>query len=188
MMKKNVSATIVLLGMVAVLVSCFTRPPTGKKPESGSSPAAAGAICETVPQPASAATEPTPAPVKPAPELTEKPLVAKPPMAQPAGESAKPVAAAPKSLPRMWDFGSENCIPCKTMMGILTPMMKEFAGKVDVRIVNVYQEQALASQYRIQIIPTQVFMDTTGKELFRHVGVLTRDSILAKFNQFGFTK
>lgn len=187
-MKKNLSAFIVLLGMVAILVSCFTRPPTGKKTESGSLPSAAGAICETVPQPASAATEPTPVPVKPAPELTEKPPLAKPSTAQPAGESAKPVAVAPKSLPRMWDFGSENCIPCKTMMGILTPMMKEFAGKVDVRIVNVYQEQALASQYRIQIIPTQVFMDTTGKELFRHVGVLTRDSILAKLNQFGFAK
>ena len=73
-------------------------------------------------------------------------------------------------------------------MGILNPMMKEFAGKVDVRIVNVYQEQALASQYRIQIIPTQVFMDTTGKELYRHVGAIPRDSILLKFREFGFTK
>jgi thioredoxin 1 len=74
------------------------------------------------------------------------------------------------------------------MMGILNPMMKEFAGRVDVRIINVYEEKALASQYRIQIIPTQVFMDTTGKELFRHVGVFTRDSIVGKFRQFGFVK
>jgi thioredoxin 1 len=187
-MKRNLSAIIVLLGMVAVLVSCFTRPPTEKKAESGSAPAAAGAICETVPQPTSAAAEPPPAPAKPASEPAEKPPVAKPSLPQPAGESAKPVAVAPKSLPRMWDFGSENCIPCKTMMGILTPMMKEFAGKVDVRIVNVYQEQALASQYRIQIIPTQVFIDTTGKELYRHVGVFPRDSIVGRFKQFGFTK
>ena len=187
-MKKNLSATMVLLGMVAVLVSCFTRPPSEKKPESKPLAAAAGAICETVPQPASSATDSTPAPVKPAPELAERPPVAKARVVQPAGDSVKPVAVAPKSLPRMWDFGSENCIPCKTMMGILNPMMPEFAGKVDVRIINVYQEQALASQYRIQIIPTQVFMDTTGRELFRHIGVLTRDSILLKFKQFGFTR
>jgi len=88
----------------------------------------------------------------------------------------------------MWDFGSENCMPCKTMMGILNPMIPEFAGRVDVRIINVYQEKALASQYRIQIIPTQVFTDTAGRELFRHIGVLTRDSILLKFREFGFTK
>jgi hypothetical protein len=44
-MKRNLSAVIVLLGMVAVLVSCFTRPPAAKKTESGSLSAAAGAIC-----------------------------------------------------------------------------------------------------------------------------------------------
>jgi len=67
-------------------------------------------------------------------------------------------------------------------------MMKEFAGKVDVRIVNVYSEPALAKEHRIQIIPTQVFMDTLGKEVFRHIGVLTRDSILLKFQEYGFNR
>jgi len=164
-----------------------------------------GAICETVPvqvqAPAAAAESTTRSPAEGA---TKKKATKEPPAesksvreTMPARQTAeKPVPSTSeqavatvtrtKSLPRMWDFGSENCIPCKTMLGILNPMMKEFAGKVDVRIINVYQEQALASQYRIQIIPTQIFMDTTGKELFRHVGVFTRDSIVSKFKQFGF--
>ena len=123
------------------------------------------------------------------PRLEGKPArETRPAKAPPDGE--KPLAAAekPTSLPRMWDFGSENCIPCKTMMGILNPMMSEFAGRVDVRIVNVYQDQALARQCGIQIIPTQIFMDAAGKELYRHVGVYPRDSILTKFKQFGFVK
>jgi thioredoxin 1 len=99
-------------------------------------------------------------------------------------------ATPPKSgaLPRLWDFGSDNCIPCKMMMPILDTLAREYAGKVDVRIINVYKEQALASQHRIQIIPTQVFIDPTGKELYRHVGFFPRDSILMRFKQFGFEK
>ncbi|MEO0107767.1 MAG: thioredoxin family protein [candidate division WOR-3 bacterium] len=94
--------------------------------------------------------------------------------------------AAPRQLPKLWDFGAERCIPCKTMASILNPMMQEFAGRVEIRMIDVYSEQALASKYRIMIIPTQVFMDTLGRELWRHVGVLSRDSILLKFREFGF--
>jgi thioredoxin 1 len=185
---------LLVLGMtcLAWYLSCGSGSPKATAQSAKPDSTVAGAICETIPQPASAAAEPAPAPAKPASEPTEKPPapVAKPPAAQLAGESEKPVAtvARPKALPRLWDFGSETCIPCKTMYAILTPMMKEHEGKVDIRIINVYQEQSLAGQYRIQIIPTQVFMDTAGKEVYRHVGVLPRDSILTKFRQLGFTR
>jgi thiol-disulfide isomerase/thioredoxin len=189
-----------VLGMAGILISCSTRPPSEKKIESKPLASAAGAICETMPTSgASAVAEPAvaPAPAKrdtaEAKTETEAPATARADSAKPdksQSAAAKPAVGVerPMSLPRMWDFGSEKCIPCKTMMGILTPMMSEYAGKVDIRIINVYEEQALASQYRIQIIPTQVFLDTTGRELWRHIGVLTRDSILLRFKEYGFTK
>jgi thioredoxin 1 len=97
-----------------------------------------------------------------------------------------PVAEKPRELPKMWDFGSENCIPCKTMKGILDPMMVEYKGKVDIRIINVYEDKERTQQFRIVTIPTQVFIDADGKELFRHIGVYPRDSIEARFKQYGF--
>jgi len=109
------------------------------------------------------------------------------PVKQAAAPKPKPepteVAEKPKELPKMWDFGSEKCIPCKTMLEILTPMMADYKGKVDIRIINVYEETELTKQYRISVIPTQVFIDATGKELFRHIGVYPRDSIEAKFRE-----
>jgi len=92
----------------------------------------------------------------------------------------------PKELPKMWDFGSEKCIPCKTMLEILTPMMADYQGKVDIRIINVYEDKERTQQFHIVTIPTQVFIDAQGKELFRHVGVYPRDSIEARFKQYGF--
>lgn len=106
----------------------------------------------------------------------------------PAAVPKKPVSAGPvtAALPRLWEFGRGTCVPCKTMKGILDPMMTEFAGKVEVRIISIDDEPALTKQYRIMTIPTQVFIDSTGNEVFRHVGVFPRDSIVAKFKEFGW--
>ncbi len=89
-------------------------------------------ICETLPEPESiiAAAVPEPAPAetetKPKPEPKPEPEPEPPPK--------------PKVLPRMWDFGSTNCLPCKEMEKILHPLIQEYAGKVDVRIIKVYED------------------------------------------------
>ena len=35
------------------------------------------------------------------------------------------------------------------------------------------------------MIPTQIFFDTSGKEVFRHEGVFSRENILNKFKERG---
>jgi len=138
-----------------------------------------GAVRDTAPD--------TTATVSAAQPDTQKPAPVR--KAEPASQKPKPgperVAEEPSALPRMWDYGSEKCAPCKTMLEILTPMIADYEGKVDIRIINVYEEQQLAAQAGIQMIPTQVFYDPEGKELFRHIGVYPRDSIEAKFTEFG---
>ncbi len=169
--------------IIVLLAGCGNKTKNTSSAKSDSSKSSANAICETIPQSkAKADTLPS---RKTAVQDTTKVKISH---SESQEKKSTQVISKSKSLPRLWDFGSENCIPCKTMMGILNPMMQEFTGKVDIRIINVYKEQALANQYRIQVIPTQVFMDTTGQELYRHVGVLLRDSILNKFTEFGFTK
>lgn len=106
--------------------------------------------------------------------------------AKPAEPVAEKPVEKPKELPKMWDFGSENCIPCKEMLRILTPMMAEYKDKVDIRIINVYEDRERSRQFRIVTIPTQVFISPDGKELYRHIGVYPADSIVAKFREFGW--
>ena len=152
--------------------------PVAAKPADATSQV--GAICDTtLDTTAGAGAAVAPDIQKPAPAKKVEPGPPKP-KAEP-----EKVAEKPKELPKMWDFGSEKCIPCKTMLEILTPMMADYKGKVDIRIINVYEETELTKQYRISVIPTQVFIDAAGKELFRHIGVYPRDSIEAKFSEFG---
>ena len=71
------------------------------------------------------------------------------------------------------------------MRPILKEVDKEYAGKTKALIIDVYKYQGLAMEYKIQLIPTLVFFDSKGKEVFRHVGVLDKKTIVAKLKEIG---
>ena len=64
-------------------------------------------------------------------------------------------------------------------------MKKEYAGKLEVEFIDVWKNPDAAKQYGIEVIPTQIFYDATGKELFRHIGFFAKEDILAKWKEFG---
>jgi len=100
-----------------------------------------------------------------------------------ATPAAAPVEAKP--LPRLVDLGAGKCIPCKMMAPILEELEKEFAGRLMVEFIDVWQNPDAGKQYEIGLIPTQIFYDADGKELFRHEGFFAREDILAKWKELG---
>lgn len=90
-----------------------------------------------------------------------------------------------QSLPRLLDLGAGKCIPCKMMAPILEELKTEYAGVFEVEFVDVWENPAEAEKHGIQTIPTQIFFDAAGKELFRHVGFFSKEEILAKWKEFG---
>lgn len=94
----------------------------------------------------------------------------------------------PTPLPKLVDLGATKCIPCIKMAPILEEMKKEYAGIFDVEFIDVWQKENAkkAEEYKIESIPTQVFLDPKGKELWRHVGFFSKEEILAKWKELGF--
>ena len=90
-----------------------------------------------------------------------------------------------QALPRLVDLGAGKCIPCKMMAPILEELKKTYAGKLDVQFIDVWVNPDEAPKYGIKIIPTQIFYDAVGKELFRHEGFFAREDILAKWKACG---
>ena len=179
-MLRRLLLTVMVAGFVLMLQpGCggSAQAPVAAKPDTV---VQTGAICDTtMDTTAVAGSDVQPDTQKPEPVKKVESTPQKP---KPEPEK---VAEKPKELPKMWDFGSTNCMPCKAMKEILDPMMVDYKGKVDIRIINVYEETELTKQFRIVTIPTQVFIDAQGKEIFRHIGVYPRDSIEAKFREFG---
>ena len=103
---------------------------------------------------------------------------------KPSAESVvKPGVAT--GLPRLVDLGAGKCIPCKMMAPILEEMKKQYAGKLDVEFVDVWQNPDVAWKQAVEIIPTQIFFDAAGKELFRHTGFFGKEDMLAKWKELG---
>ena len=96
-------------------------------------------------------------------------------------------APAAEALPKLLDLGATKCIPCKLMAPILEEMKTEFAGRLEVEFIDVWQKENAEKgrKYGIESIPTQIFFDAAGKELWRHVGFISKEDILAKWKEFG---
>jgi thioredoxin 1 len=90
-----------------------------------------------------------------------------------------------EKLPMLVDLGKGTCIPCKKMKPILEEMEVEYKGKAIVRVIDLRYEPKEADKYKIRLIPTQIFFDREGKEVFRHEGFMDKPAIKAKFAEMG---
>ena len=100
----------------------------------------------------------------------------------PGGQGA---AQQSQPLPRLVDLGAGKCIPCKMMAPILEQLRHEYDGKLQVDVYDVWEDPHYAKQYGVRVIPTQVFYDAAGQELWRHEGFMAKEDILAKWKELG---
>jgi thioredoxin 1 len=111
-----------------------------------------------------------------------KKIAAKPPESNSDEEFKK---ALQSGKPTLVDFGANSCQPCRLMRPVLKEIDKEYSTKAQILVLDVYKYQKLASEYKVVFIPTLVFFDSKGKEVFRHVGVLEKEQIISKLKEIG---
>ncbi len=99
------------------------------------------------------------------------------------GDAVAGAAAGP--LPRLVDLGAGKCIPCKQMAPILEELKKEYAGRMEVVFIDVWKNPDAGKAYGVGMIPTQIFYDASGRELFRHTGFFGKEDILGKWKELG---
>ncbi len=76
------------------------------------------------------------------------------------------------------ELGADKCIPCKAMQPVMREIAQEYKGTIQVVFYDVWKTPKYAKNYGIQMIPTQVFIDKNGEEIFRHVGFYAKDNII----------
>ncbi len=100
-----------------------------------------------------------------------------------AGESVPEIPV--KGMVTMVDLGAHECIPCKMMEPVLKEVQKEYEGKAAVVFIDVWKDRQAAPKFGIRVIPTQIFYDKDGREVFRHEGFLDKKSIVHVFTKLG---
>lgn len=109
-------------------------------------------------------------------EMHGRPMLEETPFVQ-----AKSVVG--KGKPVLFEVGSDSCRSCRVMGKRLYALSKEHLGYL-IRFINVKKEREAATALKVMMIPTQIFFDGNGKEVYRHVGILENtelDMLLKKY-------
>ena len=99
--------------------------------------------------------------------------------------AAPPPEVPVKGMVTMVDLGAKKCIPCKMMAPILEKLEKVYAGRAAIVFLDVWEDPKPAHRFSISGIPTQIFFDKKGKEVFRHLGFLSEEEIVRKLRDMG---
>ena len=85
------------------------------------------------------------------------------------------------------ELGSVNCIPCKQMQPVMKAVEEEYPTQVKVEFIDVWTQKGKidGAKYKVRVIPTQVFLDSLGKEYFRHEGFFPKDELVKILKQGG---
>jgi len=89
------------------------------------------------------------------------------------------VQPSKKSKITFIELGSVNCVPCRKMQPILKHVEKKYGDQIEVIFYDVWkaEQRKFAEIYGVRLIPTQIFLDEKGKELFRHEGYFPETEI-----------
>ena len=79
------------------------------------------------------------------------------------------------------DFTATWCGPCQIQKPILEQLEGELGDKVEFKMVDVDQNNALAGKYGISAVPTLI-IEKDGEVVKRYTGVTSADVLRAELN------
>jgi len=103
-----------------------------------------------------------------------------------ATESLEPLPEVPvKGMVTMLDLGAKKCIPCKMMAPILEKVEKDYEGKAAIFFIDVWKHRDQLERFGIRAIPTQIFFNQNGEEVYRHLGFMSEKEIVKQLKNMG---
>lgn len=80
--------------------------------------------------------------------------------------------------PTLIDFGLRTCNVCKKMAPFLESLSGEYRGRANILFIDVRADQTTAQKFRVQMLPTQIFINAQGREVQRHTGFMDKAGII----------
>lgn len=103
------------------------------------------------------------------------------------GSSTNTQLAEQKYKVTFIELGSVRCIPCQQMQVVMKSIEAKYGKDVKIDFHDVWTDagKPYGLKYGIESIPTQIFLDETGKEFYRHVGYFPEEELVKVLQQKG---
>jgi thioredoxin 1 len=96
-----------------------------------------------------------------------------------------PAEVPVKGMITMIDLGAHSCIPCKLMAPIIEKLKKEYDGRAAIVFIDVWKDPNQTQKYGLKAIPTQIFFNEKGEEVYRHLGFMNEAAIVEQLKKMG---
>lgn len=103
----------------------------------------------------------------------------------PCGATESVPAVPVKGMVTMLDLGAKKCIPCKMMAPVLEKVEKDYKGKAAIIFIDVWKHREQAKRFGLSAIPTQIFFNEKGEEVYRHRGFMNEKAIVDQLKKMG---
>lgn len=87
--------------------------------------------------------------------------------------------------PVLVNFDSDLCITCQQLRPVIEEIRLEKEGVIEIVVIDVQKHPAISREYRIRSVPTLLFFDAGGKEVFRTQGFLPKEALLEHLERVG---
>lgn len=81
------------------------------------------------------------------------------------------------------EFGAQGCSACRRMEKVMSEIKDAYPQKVNVVFYNITkpESQTLMKYFGVVAIPTQIILNSHGKEIFRHTGFISAKDLDVNF-------
>jgi thioredoxin 1 len=88
--------------------------------------------------------------------------------------------------PTILAFGMSHCYSCQAMSEVFAKVLEEHPEYQIYAIDGEKERQILRDQYKLKLMPVQVFFDGQGNEVFRHEGAYKKPVLDIILKKYGF--
>jgi thioredoxin 1 len=88
--------------------------------------------------------------------------------------------------PELLEFDRKYCPICKASELVILSVKDQYPGQFIVRKLYMDEDEYLFRRYRVVIVPTQIFIDPAGKEVYRHEGIFKKEELVRKLRELKF--
>ncbi|WP_294953070.1 thioredoxin family protein [Sulfurovum sp.] len=88
--------------------------------------------------------------------------------------------------PTILAFGMSHCYSCIAMSKVFAEVLKEHVKYQIYAIDGQKERQVSRDIYRLKEMPTQIFFDAAGHEVFRHTGAYKKPVLDIILKKYGF--